>query len=565
MYAPVEFQNEGRQRVQKIIQESRALEPEKRVAVLRAELDASLAERKLVLTESLSLLFGSGTSQSLVTEDPRSDDGEVWDEVGLGRSRTRALYGGGGVGRGGMTKRELDVARAVCRWLSEENEYVIGSMETRVSYTVGEGLVWRAVPKDRMAEDRALTAAANEALEAFREQEQMDLVEQEWVRRQDRDGEAILRVFANADGPARARFVEPEQLDVPALIPHGLTMRAQHALALGVEVDPRDVRTVLAYWVREDALEQPKRVVVDMGMGIAHVHHAKINVDLSDPRGWPTYWPVRRNMARAEKLLRNMSYVAALQAAIALIRKHENATKSEVETLLAQHRDLAVTNNVTGKTTSYRGVTAGTVIDGGPGVSYEAPVSSVNAANNVEVLGADLRAGAVAVQQPEFMFSGKVDTNFSALLAAEGPHHKGVRRLQSRNKRHLRRIHWDALVHEEFWGRLDRRILDRYTLQVEFPDPLVRDHLQQTQRYQILRDRGAISLHTWRAREGLNPDEEDRLLDEEARRGYADPRAGKVEEAPGAKPAPGSTKGGPGGKDMRGNPESPETTATEKF
>jgi hypothetical protein len=615
---------DARKRLQTILQETRQLEPRERAERLRQELDASLAERKLVLAESMSLIFGGGTS-SLVTEDPRYDDGEVWDETGHGGSRSR---GGIFTGRasGVITRRDLDVAREVCRWLSRENEYVIGSMETRVSYTVGEGLVWRAVPRDRMAEDRALTHAANEALEAFREQEVMDLVEQEWVRRQDRDGEALLRVFANADGPPRCRFLEPEQLDPPPAV-EGLTERARHALSLGVEVDSIDVRTVLAYWVREDALVDPVRVQVDMGMGITHVHHAKANVDLSDPRGWPTYWPVRRNMARAEKLLRNMSYVAALQAAIALIRKHENATKSEVEALLEQHQHLAVTNNVTGQTTRYRGVAAGTVIDGGPGVSYEAPVSSVNAANNVEVLGADLRAGAVAVQQPEFIFSGKADGGFANLLAAEGPHHKGVKRLQSRNRRPLRKIHWDALKHEAFWGRLDPRVLERYKLEVDFPDPLVRDHLQQTQRYQIMRQAKVVSAATWLAREGINPEEEQRKLELEAAkasRASGDvqamalngaqvaslqgivqavalgqlpapaalqmilvafpavtreqaeamvsggrPAGGSAEapvpDVPGAKPAPGSTPGGPGGKDMRGNPASPETAPTQKF
>lgn len=630
MNAVAQIQHESRERVQKIIRESRDLEPAKRVEVLRAELDASLAERKLMLAESMSLIFGGGTS-SLVTEDPRYDDGEVWDETDFGGRSSRAgLFTGRSGGR--ITRRDLDVARAVCRWLSEENEYVIGSMQTRVSYTVGEGLVWRAVPKDRMAEDRALTHAANEALEAFREQELMDLVEQEWVWRQDRDGNALLRAFANADGPPRCRFVEIEQLDAPVAPPGSLTERARHALSLGVEVDPLDVRTVLAYWVREDVAEEPTRVRVDMGMGIAHVHHAKLNVDLSDPLGWPTYWPIRRNMARAEKLLRNMSYVAALQAAIALIRKHESATKSEVEALLDQHKHLAVTNNTTGQTTRYRGVAAGTVIDGGPGVSYEAPVSSVNAANNVEVLGADLRAGAVAVQQPEFVFSGKADGGFANLLAAEGPHHKGVKRLQSRNKRPLRKIHWDALVHEVFWGRLDPRVLQRYKLEVDFPDPLVRDHLQQTQRYQIMRQAKVISAETWLAREGINPEEEARKLDLEAakERGTGDVQAtalngaqvtslqgivtavaageippdaalqmilvafptvtheqaeamvrggggasgggasggGKVApppDIPGAKPAPGSTPGGPGGKDMRGNPASPETAPTQRF
>lgn len=628
MHGIAEFEVQARERVRRLIRESRSLEPAKRLEVLRTELDASIAERKLMLAESVSLLFGGGGTAQLVGEDPRFDDGEVWDEVGINRGRTYYSH----LGRRGMTRRDLDMARAVCRYLREENEYVIGSLANRVNYTVGEGLVWRVVPKDRMAEDRSLTLAANEALEEFREAQLMDLVEQEWVEREDVDGESILRVFANADGPMEVRFVEPETLTLPPEVPAGLTQRAMHALSLGVEVDPRDVRNVLAYWIQQDLEYPPERVPVSVGMGIRHVHHGKLNVHLSDPRGWPTYWPVRRNMARAEKLLRNMSYVAALQAAIALIRKHEQGNRGEIEELLARHADLTVNNRVTGKTEQFRGVSPGTVIDGGPGVSYEAPVSSVNAANNVQVLDADLRGAAVAAGQPQFMFTGKVDGGFASEMVAEGPHHKAVRRRQSRERRPLRRIHWDALKHEVFWGRLDERVLRRYRLEVDFPDPLVRDHLQQTQRYQIMRSARVISAATWQAREGINPEEERRKLEEEQARekvsgdvqttalngaqvtslqgivqsvalrqlpaesavqmimaafptldrerveamvlpaaGMPAPAPGAVsgapagDLAPGVKPPAGSTPGGPGGADHRGNPDSPETTAARRF
>ena len=72
-----------------------------------------------------------------------------------------------------------------------------------------------------------------------------------------------------------------------------------------------------------------------------------------------------------------------------------------------------------------------------------------------------------------------------------------------------------------------------------------------------------MSRSSWRAREGLNPDEEDRLLDLEAQRGYTDARTGASPS--GEKPPAGSTAGGPGGSDMRGNAGSPETAPTETF
>lgn len=558
------YHAEESQRVKKILAESRALDSKKRLEVLRDELDASMTARKLIMTESFSVLFGNGNAAyDFVGEDPRYDDGETWDEVGFHR-------GGGSRSAMGrrLTKLELDHAREIGRWLATENEYVIGSMENRVAYTVGEGLVWRVVPRDRNDEDRGLIMAATDALEEFREQESMDLVEQEWIRRQDRDGEAILRLFANADGPPRCRFMAPEDLDAPSVVPEGLTGRALHALSMGVKTARDDVRTVLGYYLRDELGAEPAFVPAMTAMGIAHVHHAKLNVDLCDPRGWPTYWPIRRNMARAEKLLRNMSYVAALQAAIALIRKHSHrSTQSELEAFVSQHADLTTTNTNTGKTRRYQHMGPGSVVDAGPGVDFEAPVSSVNAQNNLPVLEADLHAGAASVNQPAFMFSGRVgDGGYAGQLVAEGPPHKNFKRLQSRNKRPLKAIHWDALQHAVFWGRLDPRVLTECRLEVDFPETQVRDQLQTSQRYQILFDRGVISRHTWAAREGLSPDQEQRHLDKEAGRGLDDPRRkGEVGSGDGAKPAPGSTTGGPGGADFRGNPESPETSAASNF
>lgn len=556
-----EYHRAEAERVRKVLSKTRDMGSEKRLKVLRSELDASLTARKLMLSESLSVFFGGGSAAvDFVGEDPRFDDGEVWDEVGFHRGGARGFLGRR------MTKRGLDHAREIGRWLASENEYVIGSMENRIAYTVGEGLVWRVVPRDRNDEDPGLIRAANRALEEFREQEAMDLVEQEFVKRQDRDGEALVRIFANADGPPRVRFLDPALLDAPAQFDEDMPDRERHALSMGVRVAPGDVRTVLGYYVRENALGDVSFVPADTGMGIRHVHHAKLNVDLQDPRGWPTYWPIRRNMARAEKLLRNMSYVAALQSAIALIRKHENGTKSEIENLLDQHRDLMVTNNATGKERRFRKIGPGTIVDSGPGISYEAPISSVNAANNVSVLEADLQASAAAVNQPEFMFSGRVGSGgYAGQLVAEGPPHKNFRRLQSRNKRPLTAIHWDALQHEVFWGRLDPRVLTETKLECDFPETQVRDLLQTTQRYQIMRAAGVISLHTWRAKEGLSPEEERRQIELEVAEGEAPPGGESGDGDDGSKPPPGSTDGGPGGQDQRGNPESPETSATSNF
>lgn len=365
-------------------------DPKERVSYMESVLRSSLLEREIQLLESYSLFYGqgSGPGTRYLGEDPRTDDGyEPWDEIGIGGQARRFV----------RTARDLEIARDIGRALAAENEFAIGAHECRQSYTVGAGLVYSVVPLEESAADMAKRCQAE--LEEFFAENDWPEMEQETVWRGDRDGEAFLRCFPNATGPMRVRFVEPESVTSDGA--------GSSIPPLGVEHAPEDVRDVHAIWVRPPSGGAPARVsVVDEATGLRVIEHLRMNSDAAALRGWPTMYPIRRNLARAEKLLRNMSFVAALQAAIALIRKHESATRSEVESYLDRERDLLVTNSATGRETRYQQMGAGTVIDAGPGVSYEAPVSSVNAGNNVAVLQAELRAAAARLQMPEYMFSG---------------------------------------------------------------------------------------------------------------------------------------------------------------
>lgn len=500
------------------IESTRSLQPKERLEKLEHELELRLVEGKLLAVESLeSLAYESDRF------DPRSADDDVVDEVGLIRAAKGVLRG--------RTEHDLEEARNVGRALAQENEYAIGAHENRVSYTVGTGLRWSLVPLDPEGEDKDATAEVNAALERVLEgvdPDGMGAVEQESLRRADRDGEALLRLFFPA-GPIRARFMEPEDVTAPTGRPD---------ILFGVETEPDDVRTVIAYHT-------------EAGPVLAgDVVHLKLNVDLNARRGWPTMWPIRRPLARAEKLLRNMSYVAALQAAIALIRKHEVAGRAEIEAFLAAKADFTTTRAASGRTETSQFARPGSVWDAGPGTSYEAPVSSVNAANNVLVLGAELRACAARLNMPEFMFSGDASNNdFASILIAEGPSVKGFERLQSQVGHPMRKVVRRGLQHEENRGALRVGLLRRYKLVVSYPGLTVRERLQEAQTRQILYGAGVLSRLTWRKLEGLDDQVEERNFATEATRASARtdaPVNGEVNK-PAPKPSgqkPGDNPGG---------------------
>ena len=209
-------------------------------------------------------------------------------------------------------------------------------------------------------------------------------------------------------------------------------------------------------------------------------------------------------------------------------------------------------NNVTGKETRFRGLGPGTVIDAPEGISYEAPITSIDAGNYVRVLQAELRAAAQRLVMPEYMFTAdSSNANFSSTLVAESPAVKNFERLQAFFGRELRQVVWSALRHEVFWGRLPEASLTEYELRPAFPSLIVRDQLQEAQRRAIMVNNGVLSRITWRRMDKLNDATEERHITQENMRGYTDLR---------------TMAGGdmnPGGSDRAGNLDDPESAPTQ--
>lgn len=522
-------------RIQQLVADTRDLPPAQRVEAFEAEIKATLAERKLILLDSqFDFQFGgSAVNTNLSFEDPRYDDSITpWDEVGIAgrvhRSRHNRPLG------------DLRTARDVCRALASENGFAIGAQINRQAYIAGSGVKWRLVPKELSGENEDLTKEANESLTAFLKEEDWSQCERDTVWRADRDGEAILRLFPNARGHLRVRWVEPEFVRAPA--------DRYEVAPNGVEVDPRDRQMPVAYWIGdEDYFAEPKRVrVYNASADLPAVCHLKANVLKTDHRGWPLLWQSRRALIRAEALMRNMSYTTALQTAIALIRTH-SASASEIDSFLSGTADAQVTNNLTGKTRNYTGMQPGTIIDAGSGTTYQAPISSVNAANAVEVLRAELRGVAAALNMPDYMISADLaGSSYAASLVAESPFVKHMTSQQRFFGTFWEGVVWSAIKHEVFWNRLPAAVLEDYKLIGDFPTLEVRDFLQESQKRLIEHQAGVLSVTTWRGLAGYDDEIERKNFDRDAEEA---PEPEEPEEPEDLQPDE------VGGKDQVGDPE----------
>jgi capsid protein len=420
--------------------------------------------------------------------DPREsywDDGADWTALGAapaGSPLEKCPF---------VNEAQLRDLRDQCRALAVSNEFAINGHENRISYLVGAGHTYRAAVRKGREARPELAAQVQEVLDAFIEDNAWHRRQQELVRRYDRDGEVFLRFFVAGDGRTRVRFVEPGQVATPQ------GRQTDAAATFGIVTEPDDVETPLAYFV--------DGVAVDA----AEIQHRKANVDANVKRGLPLFYPVRKNLRRAEKLLRNMSVVAEIQSAIALIRKHRGATRSGVQQFVAAQTDASLTSPATGQTTGFRRFGPGTILDSYGGIEYDFPAAGLDAANYVTILQAELRAISSRLVMPEFMLTSDAsNANYASTMVAEGPAIRMFARLQASLVRDDLQVMWRVLDNAAAAGRLPAGVRDAIEIQAGPPTLAVRDPLEEAQACRIELESGILSPQTWSQRRGLDYDQE---------------------------------------------------------
>ena len=439
------------------------------------------AERRL--TEAFDELWNNFVDPADAVCDV---DGDAWTRLGA------SLFADGCIPF--ASEQELAQIRAQCRVLAVSNEFAINGHENRISYIVGSGHVYRAVAK-RGHDIESLVLETQTVIDEFVQLNHWGQRQREIVHRRDRDGECFLRLFDAADGIMRVRFVEPDQVAAPN------NRLADPAARLGVQTDPDDVENVLGYWIDGRLIDA------------SEIQHRKANVDANVRRGLPLFYPVRKNLRRAEKLLRNMSVVSEIQSAIAVIRKHKAATAAGLEQFVASQADWSVTSAATGRTSHFQRYAPGTILDAVGGTEYEFPAAGIDAGRYVAVLQAELRAIASRLVMPEFMLNSDAsNANYSSTMVAEGPAVKMFERLQHDMLEDdidlLRRV----LRHAVESGRLPTEALSTVDIRGIPPRLAVRDRLKDAQADQILVRNGAMSVQTMAVRHGLEPEHEMELL-----------------------------------------------------
>jgi hypothetical protein len=293
----------------------------------------------------------------------------------------------------------------------------------------------------------------------------------------------------------RVRFIEPDQIATPR------EQAGDESASFGVQTVADDVESVIGYYVDEEFVDA------------RDVQHRRANVDFNVKRGLPLYTPVRKNLRRAERLLRNMSIVAEIQSAIALIRKHRGASRSGIEQFVAANADASATNSVSGRTRHFSQYGPGTILDAPSGMDYDFPTRGLDASSFVAVLQAELRAIAARLVMPEFMFTSDAsNANFASTMVAESPAIRMFERLQASLIEQDRAVMWRVVDNAVAAGVLPTNVRDQVDIQIIPPSLNVRDPLQQARVDCIAFNKGVLSPQTWSQHLGLDYDQEQKNL-----------------------------------------------------
>jgi len=241
---------------------------------------------------------------------------------------SRALIYPGATAFAYVNEIELRQIRARSRVFAQTNPYAIGAARNRMAYTVGSGHTYNVLPRNAGEAGAALLDDCRKVLEDFRKRNQWSKRQKETIRRLDRDGERFLRLFVDETrGQLNVRFVEPLEIQNPPdkTSADGVYFGIQFA-RFGEAVD---IETPVGYFlVTIGALGES--IGLRETVPAAEMQHLKANVDMTWPRGLPTWYALQGHLNDAVKTLKATGRIVEFRARIGMIRRHINSTKDSV-------------------------------------------------------------------------------------------------------------------------------------------------------------------------------------------------------------------------------------------
>lgn len=427
------------------------------------------------------------------------------------------------------TESELGSIRGQARILFDTSPHGKAALENLRNYVIGEGFQYEVTPAEEMQVDPRLVRAVQRELNRF-------LDDVDWCGSREKEGELLTRTVRDGESflalsvsgkDVTLRFVDPEMVVKPTsprdweevLSQRGLTDGEPLSCSWGIITPEDDVQHVYGYHV------QWTQGTADTDF-LPHytVEHLKLNTDSNVKRGVSDFYPVREDVLRESKLIRNVAHGLALQAAIAWVQEMPvGSTQAGTESMVAgksmSSRTTTAANGGTAHTrhrTEYQPGTrlylpSGAKFVNGPMGGQQTPIYLEGAKYLVRRVG-------VRWCMPEYMISADAsNSNYASSLVAEAPFVKARQADQRYYSRRFRNVMWKVLRLLTRLGRFTHvgigsgdyaRLEEALDLNVVCPDVATRDE-EKTARVRDIEFRnGIISRKTWQQETGRDPDVE---------------------------------------------------------
>ncbi len=389
------------------------------------------AQKRLKLAEDYCDSFDRLVDMSDIASfgDP-GDRSPIAGLVDLGTAYSRALIYPGATAFAYINEIELRQIRARTRVFGQTNPYAIGAARNRMAYVVGSGHTYKVLPRHGPGADEKTLGDCRKVLDDFRKRNKWSARQKETIRRLDRDGERFLRLFVDEEkGQLNVRFVEPLEIQNPPDktsadgVYFGIEFKRVEA---GPENPVYDIEAPLNYFlVNIGTLGEVigLRETVPAGQ----MQHLKANVDMTWPRGLPTFWAMMTHLNNAVQTLKATGKIVEFRARIGMIRRHINAARATLEQFKAREKEERPSRTPTAGQYPYAAI-----IDTSDATEYQFPSGTVPVDGNVAAIQAELRACAAALTMPEYMLTGDAsNANYSSTMVAEGPAVKTFEEMQA--------------------------------------------------------------------------------------------------------------------------------------
>ena len=456
---------------------------------------------------------------------------------------------------------DLRRMRAMTRRFATYTSVAVGAMESLNVYVMGGDWEYKIEPKKNQSPNPKLVEEIQRVLDSNLERNDwLGLMDSEIHNRSREDGCSPIALYGARNGLTDFRRIEPECITEPAnteKLDRWLDSEGS-SWTFGVHTvyDQRmkkvdHTRHAGYHCVYDDGGKNwdyiPAWPQLNLTDGEAKcMHLINRNVTQSSKMGVSDYFPVMTDLEREDKLNRNLSVGAAIQAAIAYIEKMgPQTTKEDASAELGDALDKyskAVAKNQ-GTTRSKRNLPAGHVIK--TDHEYQAsPMGSMRQPVFVEVDQFIMKRIGRRWIFPDYMITGDTGSaNFASTLVSEHPFVKAREKDQRAYVREFKQIHMKALYIAYLHGCFDKWVSD-WSQITQTVDLVI------TPQEVASRDKAAIlSEVTARYdRKAMDANEMRTTLDREEKEEYA----GVTKKDP-----PPMAPGGPGGPGGLGGPGGP--------